>query len=602
MLSISYTIISFVFSMILMIVYFSKDRINYVENKIYSFIVVATFISCLIEIISFCLVQIGVASDSFIYITTMKVLFLGFLTWLYLFSLYTVTTGQKLRGVLKKNKFPIKNLSLAFTIMVLIIMFLPIEISETNGLLLPVGTSVNLIYILASLCIIVMIISMILSRAYLKNKKYIPIYLLIILFAVVLIVQKIFPEFFLVNTAFVIIAFVMYFTIENPDMKMVEELIENRKIIERSSEEKSVFLFKVSQGLREPVNNIDKQIEKYKQGIKKKEEIDLVIDDISRNNQKINYLINDVLGVTSFDSRNIKKVENTYNIYSILEDIKRRAKSYVKDNIEYNFTVVNNMPRELYGDAIKLKQVLMSILINSLKNTEKGFVNIDVNAITKFDVCRIVIVIEDSGNGFDMKTINDILSQDAKIDDAEYLKMEKLDVDLKLAYKIIKLLGGTMYIKSDVGTGTKVIITLDQYIVMNEDLEHESRVDSYIQARSGGKKILIVSENEEEIRKIKAVLAKRGYDIYTSMFGQDCINRIKNKEKYDIILIDDDMTLMSGFSVLEELNKLKNNSKKVVMLGSKKMFIAKHYIKDGFDATVDKEKMQTELIKTLNKM
>ena len=375
-----------------------------------------------------------------------------------------------------------------------------------------------------------------------------------------------------------------------------------RKMIERSSEEKSVFLFKVSQGLREPVNNIDKQINKYRQGIKKKEEMDILIDDIDRNNQKINYLINDVLGVTSFDSRNIKKIENTYNIYSLLEDIKIRAKSYVKDNIEYNFTVVTNMPKELYGDAIKLKQVLMSILINALANTEHGFVNVDVNAITKFDICRMVIVIEDSGKGIDMKTINDILSQDAKMDDTEYLKMEKIDVDLKLAYKIIKLLGGTMYIKSDIGTGTKVIITLDQYIVMNEELKQESNVDSYIKARNNAKKVLIVNENEEEIRRMKSILEKQGYDIYVSMFGQDCINRIKNKEKYDIILIDDDMSLMSGFSVLEELTKLKNRSKKVIMLDNKKMFISKHYIKDGFDAVVDKEKIQTELIRTLNKI
>lgn len=594
--SISYTIISFIFSFILMIVYFSKDRINYVENKIYSFIVVTTFISCLVEIFSFCLVQAKISPDAFIYHTTIKVLFLGFLAWLYLFTLYTVVTGQKLRGTLKKKIFPFKKMSVIIILLSLIILGLPIEIKEVNGLLLPVGTSVALIYVLAALCILVMIISCILNRANLKNKKYVPIYLLVVFFAIVILVQNLFPELFLVNSAFVIITFAMYFTIENPDMKMVEQLIENRKIVERSGEEKSVFLFKVSQGLREPVYEIKKQISLYKEGVAKKEG-DKIIDSIYQNNQKIDYVINEILGINSFDQKTIKKIDNTYNVYSLLEDIKIRAKSYIKKEIDYSFSVVTSMPKELYGDSIKLKQVLMSIIINAIENTNEGFVHVDVNAITRYDVCRMVISIEDSGSGIELNTINDILSQGLEIDDKEYLKIEKLDVDLRLAYKIIRSLGGTMYIKSDIGKGTKVIITIDQYFMSNEESEMSSKIDSYINARTSKDKVLIVDEDEKEIHRIKSFLEKKGFDVSISMFGSDCVARIQNKEKYDIILINDEMTLMNGVTILQKLKELKNNSKKIVMLSKEKMFISKHYLKDGFDDFIDKSKLQEELDK-----
>lgn len=591
--SIAYTIISFVFSILLMIVYFGKERINYIENKIYSFIVATTFFSCLMEIISFVLVQNGVLSTSVIYHWNIKMLFLGFLTWLYLFSLYTVVIGRKLRGALKDNVFPAKKMSTGFALVVLIILLLPIEILETNGLLLPVGMSVTLIYVLAFICIVVMIISMILGRKNLRNKKYVPLYLLIAFFAIVLIVQNLFPELFLINTAFVIITFSMYFTIENPDMNMVEELIENRKIIERAVEEKSIFLFKLSQGLKESVNAIDKQVNLYDESKLTKKEISVIMNNIDQNNKKLNYLINDVIGVNSFN--NIKKVENVYNIYSLLADIKVRGKNYIKGNVDYKFDTVSNMPKELYGDAIKLKQVLMSILINALENTNEGFVHVDVNSFTRFDICRVVISIEDSGMGISVKKINEILNQDLELSDKEYLKIEKLDVDLPLAYKIIKSLGGTMYIKSNMNRGTKIIITIDQYIVENKESELNNKVDSYLKARSDLKKVLIVDDDEQEIKRIKSILERIGFNVSISMFGNNCIERIKNKERYDIILMKDEMELMSAISILQQLKPFKDKSKKIVMLEEDKLFIAKHYLKDGFDNFIDKTKLVEEL-------
>jgi CheY-like chemotaxis protein len=588
---------SFVFCLILIFVYFTKERINYVENKIYSFIILSTFLSCLVEIISFCFVRAGISSTDPIYEFILKSLFTCFMAWIYFLTLYTVVTGRKLRGVFDEKKLSIKRLSLIFFLIVVIILLLPIEILETNGLLLPVGLSVNIIYVVATLCIITMIISLVINRKNLRNKKYIPLYLVIVFFSIIVFVQKIFPELLLVNTGFALIAFCMFFTIENPDMKLVEELIENRKIIERASEEKSIFLFKISQGLREPVNNIDKQVALYKTEQVKKQDLDLLIQTIDRNNQKISYLINNVLGISSFDGSNIKKLENTYNIYSLLEDVRKRGQAYIKNKLDYNFAVPKNIPKELYGDSIKLKQVLLSVLINAIKNTQEGFVSVEVNSFTKYDTCRIVITVEDSGDGIDIVTINDIMDQDLELTEKDRIKMEKLDVDLPLAYKIIKSLGGTMHIKAGEIKGTEVTLTLDQHIVINEEIALNSKVDSYIKTRKNTKKVLIVDDDEEEIRKMKHALERKNYDVVISMFGQDAIDRVRNKEKYDIILIDDEMPLMNGINVVEEINKVKNKSKEIVLLNPDKLFIAKHYLKDGFDDYIDK----SQLIEEINK-
>lgn len=591
--SIAYTIISCIFSIILLIVYFSKERINYIENKIYSIIVITTFVSCFTEIVSFVLVKSGVAASSLLYHYVIKLLFLGFLTWLYLFSLYTVAVGRKLRGVLSDNALPARKLTVGFVLIALVVLLLPLQIIETNGLLLPVGTSVMLIYILATICIIVMIISMVLGRKNLRSRKYIPLYLLIFFFSVVLLVQKLLPELFLINPAFVVITFSMYFTIENPDMNMVDELIENKKLIERAAEEKSIFLFKTSQGLKEPVNAIDKQIKIFESNNLTKKDVAILMENINQNNQKMSYLINDVIGLDSFNN-NIKKVENTYNIYSLLEDVRVRSKGYIAKNIDYSFTSVSSMPKELYGDAIKLKQVLMSVIINASKNTKSGYIHVDVNSYTKFDICRLVIMI-DSSSDISIKKINEILNQDLEISDKDYLKIEKLDVDLPLAYKIIKSIGGTMFIKSEDDKGSRVTITIDQYIVDNGEMKLNSKVDAYLKARSNFKRVLVVDDDEQECRKIKTVLEKMGYEVSVSMFGNDCIERIKNGEKFELLLIDDELEEMSALSVIQAIDGLKDKSKRIVMLEEDKLFIAKHYLKDGFYNYIDKTNLIEEL-------
>ncbi len=590
-MSISFTIISFVFSIILLFVYFSKKRINYIENRIYSYIVIVTTLSCFVEIISFIQVQLGVLPNDIMYHLVMKSLFLCFLTWLCFFTIYTVITGRKLRGVLDSEIFSFKKISVPYLLAVLLIMCLPVNIKEGNGLLMPVGLSVTLIYVLATICIIIMIISMIKSYKYLKNKKYVPLYLLIVFFAIVVSVQNLFPELFIINTAFVITTFSMYFTIENPDMKMVSELIENRKIIERAGEEKSIFLFKMSQNLKEPINEIEKQIINYDKVKDNKDMVDYIIDNISENNKKIGYLINEVIGINSFNN-NIKKVSSTYNIFSLLENIKLRCKT-LPNNINYTFEIAKNMPKELYGDEIGLKQILLSLLQNK-NNAKNSSIYIDVNSFTIRDICRLVITIEEPNNYLNIKNVNDILNEDLGITETDQLNIEKNNIDFALAYKMIKSLGGTMYIRSDDNRGIEIILTIDQYIVLNGE-KGSSNVDSYIKARNNSKKILLVDDDEEETRRIKNILERRGYDVSISMYGQDAIDRIKDKEKYDVIIIDDEMSLMNGINVLYELNKLQNKSKKIVLLGKDKLFMAKHYLQDGFDKYIDKSNLNKEI-------
>ncbi len=591
---------SLFYSILLVIMYFSKSRLKIIENKIYSGLIISNFFGVILG--SACYFTIlNMETMPVLNMFISKALLIYYLVWITLFTVYVFVVSYNKNNKTDKeieayNQKIFNIFGTLFIIIFLIVITLPLYFYRDGNVVYSYGPSANFLYVVVPLYITSFIVYMLRNLRNLKNKKYLPLFSFIVFGTIVMVIQKLNPGLLLMTAMETFVTFLMYFTIENPDMKMVEELIENRKIIERQGEEKSAFLFKMSQGLREPVHHIDRQVDMFKTTKMSKKDVEYAMEVIDKNNQKINYLINDVLGISSFANSNLKKVERTYNIYSLLEDVSRRSKSHLKEGVEYNFSIASNMPKELYGDSIKLKQVLMSVLINALKNSKHGYVNVDVNSFTKYDVCRLVISIETYGHVLDIVTVNDILDQDLEITDNEQIKIDKLDVDLSLAYKMIKMLGGTMHIKSDVNSGTEVIITLDQYIVMDEK---NSDVDSYLNTRRGSKRFLIVNDDEQEIKKIRTNLERRGYDVVISMFGQDAIDRIRNKEKYDVILIDDEMPLMNGINVLEELVKLKNKSKKIVLLEKDKLFIAEHYVKDGFDNYIDKTNLKEELDKKI---
>ena len=568
-------------AILISVVFFSKKGVKNNETIIFKYMLITNIIeSTLTNLIV--LVAFTINSNE-ILILLNRFDVITIITWCSLMFFY-------IYNVSKKNKS--KKLILTFVfiniIMYLLALILDVNIINSNGIMDSQGPLTILGLVGAIFYIIAMIITVLLKNNNQNKSKYTPLYFLIILIVVVAILRAVIPEINFISLMISFINLIMIFTIENPDIKLVEELIENRKIIERSSEEKSAFLFKISQGIREPVHNIDREIERYKNSSKTKKDTNIIINNIYNNNRKIDYLINDVLGITSFDRSNIKKSESTYNIYSLLEDIKRRGKTYIEGKIDYNFSVVDNIPTELYGDKIKIKQVLMSVIINAIKNTKEGYVHVDVSSFTKYDVCRLVITVEDSGCGRDIVKINNILEQDLEITEKEYLKIQRLDVDLPLSYKIIKSLGGTMYIKSDINKGTELIITLDQYIanyLNNKNSEYLLNI----------KRVLIVDDNDSEIRKIKTSLEHKGYDVSVSMYGEDCIEKISNREYYDIILINDEMSIMNGIEIVDKLNALNNQSKKIVLLNKDKLFIADHYLEDGFDDFIDKTNLLEEL-------
>ena len=379
---------------------------------------------------------------------------------------------------------------------------------------------------------------------------------------------------------------------------MIRELYKNKKIIEKSNEDTSRFLFRITADLKNPIKEIINTTNEVKT-LKTKEEILEANKYINENANNLDFLLNKALNISDMDTKKIKIYDSKYNVYNLFEEISRHAKEEIGNKLEFKQTMGASIPTYLYGDSIKLKQAISSVIKICQSFTEEGFINIDISSLIKYNMCRLIITIEDSGRGIGLDRINEILTI---ANDDIHISEEEKNLNILEVKKLINILGGSLMLKSDEGKGTTVTIILDQKIVETRETELTKRLENYEQTLQNSKKVLLIDDDEEELEKISKQLEKESIEVTASMIGRDAIEKIRNKNKYDFIILDDELTGITAITILKELRTFKNfNTPVVVMINENKEGIRLAYLKDGFADIVSKSKLDSEIERILKR-
>ena len=567
-MGIYFSISSIIFLFIFIIIFFSKDNSKNIETKMYSILLVLTFLGTILDIVGFSLYKQGMEVNSLIYKSLARTMLVYFILWATLFFKYTYSVSEK--KIFKINNIFI---AIAFIICSFGAVVLPINFKIMKNVIYPIGIGVNFTYFVITVSLI---LSLILAFNNLKNiKKYTPIFLITLMVIASMVIQKVLPELFLINFSLTIVIVVMYFTIENPDLKIIEELKKNRSLTSKSYIEKTNFLFRMSAEVKRPIENI-KELNDYNIESNDIKEIKENSKEIDLNIRNANFTINNVLDVSSLDTKNINIVKNKYNIKKLLNEIYLREKRKI-NNIRFDFNI-GELPEYLYGDSIRLKQVLICILDNLIENTKEGFIEVNVNSINKYDVCRLIITIENSGIPLSLEEINNILDNEKEID--ENISLEDIN-------KLINMMNGSLNIKSE--EGNEFTISIDSIIVETKKEEITNETD-----------ILFISNNERILKGLE--YAFKEYTTNSVMSGIDAIDLIKSGESYNLIIIDDEMKPISGLETLKRLRKENINIPAIIMLDEGKEHIKNHYIKDGFIDYILKSDIKNEINRIIKKM
>lgn len=584
-----FTIYSLFYSLLINIVYFSSKRLRSIENKIFEKIMLTNFVGVLLAIGSYFTIK---NIDRFELLNTFisKGYIVYLLTWLTLFSVYIFVISIKDGKDKKSEVNKIINLfGILYLIFLIIIIIKPLYYHNINGAIYSYGPSANVMYIVSIVYITVWLIRLSTNIKRIRDKKYLPIFAFMGLGLVVMIIQKQHPELLLMTSMETFIVFLMYHTIENPDMQIIEEVHRAKEISDNANEEKSMFLYNMTNEIRGITKDIDYSADNILEEVDNKKVDVLNIGnsarEIKNNTAKFTIMTNEILDISQMDS-NIKIYNDKYNVKIIIKELVQIYKKKAEDKgISFRTNIASDIPPYLYGDSMGLKKALSIILDNSVKYTSSGFIDFDVSTIIKRDIARLVITVEDSGSGIKAEDLNKIFNK--KVNDNERLNIK---YNLYNAKRLVILMGGTIIPSSVYGRGTTIKVVLDQKIADMDDAldKYESVYDK--------KSILLVDDNVSSGKIFTKMLKDTNIELSIVTSGKECLDKIRNKDKYDLILLDEDMEPLDGITVMRKLKEIRTfNTKTILLTKNNDYEYNDDYLEYGFDGyllkPIDKDKL-----------
>lgn len=588
MYSICFTIAGVIFSILLFIIYSFKTNFSISENKIYHSIIITTIITGLIEIYSFILVRNNIPENSNLYLFALKFLFLGFVTWLYLFTLYTVIVTLKLKDK-DNDKYRIILVisSIIFTILSIITITLPISINKVGDLLLPTGSGVEVIYLLAVLCFIIMIIAIISNHRELKNKKYYPVYFLLAILGIMILIQKIFPDLLLINFSLSIIIYIMYFTIENPDIKLSKELKYTKELLNKRNELASNTINNLIISIKEPLTEIanfsNKKINKNNISLSLEE-----IKELQKTTLSLVDKVNKVMDITRIESSDYSIKEKKYQTSNLIDNIKGILE---KNNKEVNYEI-STLPKVLYGSDTNIVQTFSYLVDFISKNFENYTLSIKISNLLVRNKCHLKfsLVVDSKYNNLDMYE-----------KDNKYTLSNK-SIEYEIYEKLIDLQRGHNFISKD---GSKVIFEFSLYQRQEEVKEiNDNEEIEYFDASD--KNVLVALNSHNDIRNLSELLMNYNVNITTAGSVNELNELLSSNKTFDLVFLSEHIYGIDNYDI-KNTNDFKKAINKLSLVAGYKLEIVlvtlNDYQKENIEyltLPISKTKLDDILVKYLN--
>lgn len=583
------------YTVILSGVYFTKEKIESEENKIFSKILIVNVILVLLEIVS------SVINNNLIVKMIVKKFFLSaMLLWGILFIFYNLLL---VKG--KNIHFIKKVIFILYGFVVFAIFVFPIHfnMNEEGITLNTYGLSQTIFTTFFMLCGLVILFIILFNFKKITIKKSLPSLSFIFIMILTGIIQIMNPQLLFITMAITISTSLIYHTIENPDVKMLEQVSLAKEAAEKANHAKSDFLSNMSHEIRTPLNAIVGFSE-----LLKDEEIPETaqekVNDIIMASNNLLEIVNGILDISKIEANKLEIINKEYEIYALLDEVTALTNARIGEKgLEFRVIIDQAIPKILYGDSVRLKQILINILTNAVKYTKEGFVEFRVSTVVKDNVCRLIMSIEDSGIGIKEESLDKLFSKFERLNVEKQLTIEGTGLGLAITKKLVDLMNGKIIVQSVYGKGSKFTVSIDQRIIPVEESTLELKpVAQTTVVDAKGARILLVDDNEMNIKVASILLKKYHFNIEAVTSGLECLSKIKNGEEYDIIFLDDMMPKMSGRETLLKLKEISTFKTPVVALTANAITgMKQEYLACGFDDYLSKPIEKLELERVIKK-
>jgi len=448
------------------------------------------------------------------------------------------------------------------------------------------GNSVNVLYIMCGIYMFLTLFCVLLNIKRLLNKKYAPVYVLILFAFIIGYIRLINPSLILISAVISYINLVLYFTIENPDMKMINELNIAKNNAEKANRAKSDFLSSMSHEIRTPLNAIVGLSVDIKERNICPDSMKEDLDDIISASNTLLEIVGNIMDINKIESDKIEIIEVPYNFKHELETLCRVNKVKLEDKpIEFRLNIAEDMPYELLGDKPHIKQIINNLVSNAIKYTKEGFIEVSAKCINRNNTCTIILTVQDSGIGIKEENIKKLFTKFERLDVEKNTTTEGTGLGLAITKKLVELMGGKINVSSQYGSGSIFMVTIPQKISkMNKDKEElKTEIKENINVDYKNKSILIVDDNKLNIKVARRSIETLNFKSIDECYnGQECLDKIKNGNKYDVILMDIMMPIMNGEKCIQELKQIPNFDTPVIALTADAVAGSEKYKSEGF--------------------